>query len=605
MKLTYKKLRDRSLKHQVILMFTVMAVCIIIIMAYSFISHYKLQYKILQMNQEALTTQILQEISNNYEYFTKLSTNLAYNEFVQQFLTADSNNTQFELYQSVSNLLINTQNMDTSIIDIAVIGCNQNQVNVSGDIAVTSSLLEQIPKEKKELCFLGTQKYYMAASNLECVMTARWVYPLDLSNQEPCGAVFIAISPAKFFGSAYMENDSNLLEMIILDAEGGIILGNNEIYENYINQKEKIDSGSLSYNQIKYSFNTYEIPDIGYQMITFIPNSILTKQLFTLMASQYLLTLLVFGILSAVFIYFINRFFQTIKQLTDIMHGINSGNSRALKERIDIETSYISCLEAQQILISFNKMMNEIDMLNKNILDSYTKRYETELYAKKTQLAYLRSQINPHFLYNTLALICGMSTEGLTQDIINISQALSHIFRYSVKGSDFVSLKEEFDIVKSYLMIQSERFEGRFQIHYSIEKEVLNARIPKMILQPLVENAIVHGLERSLKEGELQIGGLRDPQNNTLVIWVYDTGVGIPQEQLAHIRKKLTHISRTPQEDDLKEDFNEIPEDENSVGLNNVNTRIRLYYGDEYHLNIDSQENIGTNIQIRIPYQEC
>lgn len=597
-------MKDRPLKHQVIMLFTIMSICIIIIMAYSFLSLYRLQYKIIEVNQEALTSQVLQEINNNYDYFIKLSTNLAYNESVQQFLLEDDVASQYGLFQSVSNLLINTQNMDTSIIDISVIGYNQNQANVSGDITVTSSLIDELPKDIKEIYFFGKQKCYIYANNLDCIMAACPVYPLDLRDEEPCGAIFIALSPAKFFGTAYVENNSNLMEMIFLDTDGRLILGNSEIYDIYSVQNKPSTLGSLKYNNIKYAAHTYIIPNIGYQMVTLIPSSTLTKQLVPLMAGQYLLTLLVFLVLSFALIYFINRFFHTTKELTAIMQKVNSGNLRALKERIDIDNSTASCLEAQQIVTSFNKMLSEIDTLNKNIFKSYSKMYEAEIYAKKTQLAYLRSQINPHFLYNTLTLICGMSTEGRSDDIINISRALSQILRYSFKGNEFVSLEEEFEIVQSYLMIQSTRFEGRFSIHFKISDEVRNAKIPKMILQPLVENAIVHGLEKKLDAGELQIGSHREPSNNTLVIWINDTGIGMPPERLEAIRRKLISFPHTlhgyP-----KEYSDEITENEHSIGLINVNTRIQLYFGEEYHLDIDSWQNIGTNIQIRIPFQLC
>lgn len=197
-----------------------------------------------------------------------------------------------------------------------------------------------------------------------------------------------------------------------------------------------------------------------------------------------------------------------------------------------------------------------------------------------------------------------MSTEGHSEDIINICQALAQILRYSIKGNEFVTFSQEFEIIKSYLMIQSTRFEGRFTIEYNITDEILNARIPKMILQPLVENSIVHGLENKLEMGHLQIGALRDPSNNTLVLWVYDTGLGMNENKLEEIRQSLifsgidTILSSHASKDEIT------PKEENdSLGLTNVNSRIRLYYGEEYHLNVDSEENIGTNIQIRIPFE--
>lgn len=122
--------------------------------------------------------------------------------------------------------------------------------------------------------------------------------------------------------------------------------------------------------------------------------------------------------------------------------------------------------------------------------------YLKDIAERDLELQMLRNQINPHFLYNTLTMICGMAAEGMTDKIILVTGALSQIFRYSIKGNDLVSLREELEIVKSYLMIQKERFADRFTIEYNFSDDAYDCLIPKMVIQPLVENAIVHGLEK-------------------------------------------------------------------------------------------------------------
>lgn len=184
-------------------------------------------------------------------------------------------------------------------------------------------------------------------------------------------------------------------------------------------------------------------------------------------------------------------------------------------------------------------MLIKTEELNHTIFDSYTRMYELEANNRKTEIAFLRSQINPHFLYNTLTMICGMAAEGMTDKIILVTGALSQIFRYSIKGNDMVPLREELEIVKSYLMIQKERFADRFTIEYNFSDDAYDCLIPKMVIQPLVENAIVHGLEKSLKPGSILIGAGRNPQHGYLAIWIFDTGVECLLEKLQELRHSI------------------------------------------------------------------
>lgn len=601
MKIPLKKFTPQPLRRQMMILLIIMAVTMAGIMIFSIFSYYKLQYQSLKTNQNEKVNQVLHEVQYNYTYFSKLTTSLAYNELVQSYLIENKEESKFDYVQRVSNLLINTQNQEPSIIDIAVIGDNGNFSNVAGDSSITSKLLQELPRDQHDVIFFDRQNYFIHSLNTVCIVAGRLIYPLDLSNATPCGAVFVAIEPSRFLGGSY-SLDSADQKMIFLDQSKNLLLGDEEIYQAFLSKKS--GDSVFTYSNTEYTFETHAIPETGYELISIIPKGALIQKLIRTVGSQYFLTLVIFIVVCSFLIYFISRFFNTISELTGIMNKITSGNRRALKERIHLDEQSYVCLEATAIGNAFNQMLDEVDTLNRDIFNTCTKMYETEIYAKKTELAFLRSQINPHFLYNTLALICGMSTEGRSDDIINISQALAQILRYSIKGNEFVTFREELEIVKSYLMIQSTRFEGRFTIEYSISEEIMDACIPKMILQPLVENSIVHGLEKLLEPGHLQIGGVHDASNDTLVIWVYDTGEGISSQRLCQIRENLNHPKTIPTSMEESLSMDASGEDSDSLGLLNVNSRIRLYYGEPYHLIIESKEHIETNIQIRIPFQQ-
>ncbi|MDY3919377.1 MAG: sensor histidine kinase, partial [Candidatus Limivivens sp.] len=276
---------------------------------------------------------------------------------------------------------------------------------------------------------------------------------------------------------------------------------------------------------------------------------------------------------------------------------------KAVKQGITIDQGPFGCVEIVNINEAFNDMLRETNQLNHTIFQTYTRMYELEMNNRKTEIAFLRSQINPHFLYNTLTSICGMASVGMTDEIVTVTNALSQIFRYSITGEDLVTVEEELKIVKSYLRIQQIRFEGRFTVRYDMSPDSYACLIPKMIIQPLVENAIVHGLEKSLKRGELLIGSGRNSDHGYLAIWIYDTGVGMSREKLEEIRNSLSRSSRL-KSGDAGKDLQEMDEqNHDSIGILNVNTRMTLYFGEDYSLIVDSEENVGTNIQLRIPYR--
>ena len=196
-----------------------------------------------------------------------------------------------------------------------------------------------------------------------------------------------------------------------------------------------------------------------------------------------------------------------------------------------------------------------------------------------------------------------MSAEGMNDKVISVTGALSQIFRYSIKGGEMVTLAEEMEIVRSYLFIQKERFDNRFTIRYEFSQDSYACLIPKMVIQPLVENAIVHGLEKSLKPGELLIGAGRNPEHGYLAIWIFDTGVGMPPDKLEELRRAVSQPVKRRDQDAASNLARLDAMSHDSIGILNVNSRMVLYYGANYTLVIDSDEGVGTNIQVRVPYQ--
>lgn len=213
------------------------------------------------------------------------------------------------------------------------------------------------------------------------------------------------------------------------------------------------------------------------------------------------------------------------------------------------------------------------------------KEYKSKLEKHQAQINALQAQINPHFLYNTLQVIGGMTLDDRTSEIYDMTVALSDIMRYSLSVScEMVKLSEELKYLESYLLIQKERFDNDIKMELDIPDTLMDYLIPKLILQPIIENSFEHGLKNKMGIWEIGITA-RFLDNEVLAINVKDNGIGIKNDRLTQIRSSLK---------DLDSVFNS----KNHIGLRNVNARIKLLFGNEYGIKIDSEENKGTNIVI-------
>lgn len=220
-----------------------------------------------------------------------------------------------------------------------------------------------------------------------------------------------------------------------------------------------------------------------------------------------------------------------------------------------------------------------------NVFRLSEKVVEEEKKLSEEQLRALQHQINPHFLNNVLQLIKGMAVEGKTEEISRLSTLLGKILAYSVyQPYEDVELKEELEYVKNYMEIQNLRYGGRIFYAIDCEPGLENVRISKLLIQPLVENAIEHGL-KGKGRGMISISAERE--RDSICILVNDNGTGIPEPELADMKRKLEAETVYLQE--------------KSIGVLNVNARLKRKYGGRYGIEVISREGAGTTVIIRLP----
>jgi two-component system sensor histidine kinase YesM len=263
-----------------------------------------------------------------------------------------------------------------------------------------------------------------------------------------------------------------------------------------------------------------------------------------------------------------------IKRLHDVTTTLTKDDLQALVTRDNVD-------EITELGMSFNIMIGRI----RELLDAKIKEQEN---LQKAELRALQAQINPHFLYNTLDTIIWMTEAQKTDQVIEIVSALSSFFRISLsKGRDWITIGEELERTRSYLTIQRMRYRDIMDFKIEADEGVLNNTVLKLILQPLVENAIYHGIKNKRCGGTIVVRA-RQKNDNEVLLEVEDNGIGFTPEKLAQLQAELDDESG-----DIKL--------ESGFGIGNVNQRIRLYYGRQYGLSVKSEYTTGTCATLVIP----
>lgn len=258
------------------------------------------------------------------------------------------------------------------------------------------------------------------------------------------------------------------------------------------------------------------------------------------------------------------------------IHSLNKamGEFEANAEGFSYEPVYGS-LEVTSLSNAFGHLVIRIQELMNKVRNE-------EIVLRKTELRALQAQINPHFLYNTLDSIAWMCEEGRTKDAVEMVNALARLFRISIsKGHELIPVEKEVEHAKSYLQIQKFRYKNQFQYSFEVQESCLGYYCNKITLQPIIENAIYHGLNRMIDEGFIEIRIFED--GDDVVFTVEDNGVGMTKEQCESILHK------------------EVKGQTGGIGIKNVNDRVKIYFGEQYGMTIESELDEGTKVSIRMP----
>ena len=541
-------------------------------------------------NIRSFLYQSREQVDNQLTIYNNLSDYISFNQSIAQVLGWKSTSENelhgleeesgYELYEQVTSVvdpLLNSIHYFHEDVEVATIYTGNNTVKHGTMLAPITEAQEMFWYED----VVNTQNilWYVDGKDKE-VFSVRKMPMLE--KNDVLGIFYLKVNYETLF-QGFDQSLYHNFGVFVIDERNNLIYGKNDFDEKnkknqlQYEQLEKYIKNMDSDNAVvtireqdkKYLVVREDSNKAGWTIVFYMPSELIvgpTQPLKALTVFTMVLAVVAAGIALIAFSRLIG---SRLRKLQTMMNEVEEG-------RLDIEVVNINDNgdEIDDLFRSFGKMIRQINILIGEV-------YQGEIRQKQYEMKALQAQINPHFLYNSLSLINWKAIEAEQTDISKITLALSTFYRTSLnKGGNLLRVADEINNCKSYLEIQLYMHDYEFEVEFCVEEEILDCETINLILQPLVENAIEHGID--LKEdggrGKLIISGSHE--EDAIILKVEDNGVGIEPERAAEM---LSMQSK-------------------GYGVRNVNERIKLQYGDDYGLQVKSELEKGTIVSIRLPY---
>lgn len=401
---------------------------------------------------------------------------------------------------------------------------------------------------------------------------------MSFNRSENHGVALIEFDFTKIVRLIYQSDLGENGHIAIFDRDYNVVYSSlPELIDEDLIETKKLVLGSTGVTINHQSFNLYisTITNTGWKVSVFTNNS----QIYSVLYNFIIIVIITILLLSILYIFIV---YVIVKQVTYPLYRLQAEMNKVKDLNYDVNRSKLKkgSKEIIQLDATFNEMMRRIRYLADKLLQEQENQRKSELKA-------LQNQINPHFLYNTLDSIIYMIDKGENQKAEEMIVALSKFFRISIsRGKAIIPLKDEVEHVRNYLLIQKIRFGDQFTYSINVDPSLYQYSCIKLILQPLVENAIEHGLNDNESGGQIEIIGTQN--ESYIILKIKDNGYGISEDKLEQIYKSF-------HDDSIHQ----------GVGLKNVYQRIKIYYGDEADIKIDSLFDEGTIISIYIPKKKA
>lgn len=565
-------MKNRKIQEQLLiwfLIFTVIPLAIISSWCYIPASN------IINKKSGSYAAESIQQLSDNMDQLLiqieNTSLSISYNNYIQDILENIHHGNSFsrlETYQIEKNMIL-TYNY-ASMRDIAIRTADSSHPTL---FRVPAKLTPDMEETFFPIETVSSSRVVWRSDPEHQVI--QMIRPIESTKDfQRIGTLYISLY------SSYIDN---LVKNINFDEKGfALILDENnlpinikEIDPSFLNGISKNLIGTSGSFQQKIGATDYRYfyttsDKTGWKSLGIISVSDLHKQVRMLGITVCSGVLLV----SLIAVFFSARlsrsFAEKIHSVTDAMKKASEGDfTFHLPEGI-------SKNEFNDLSVGFNHMVRKINSLIQTV-------YQAELLQKKAEYAALQAQINPHFLYNTLDTICCQAKLAGNEEIFDTTYALASLLRAAMNNPNpYIPVKEELQYINDYIHIQKSRYRDRIHSSISVDPRALDLMIPKLTLQPIVENAFVHGLEEKSGQGMISISGIYNPEEETVIFMIRDNGIGMNHAQ---IEKALIPA----------------PGSKSGFGLSSVHKRLQLLYGERFGLNIQSDLGKGTTVIVRLP----
>ena len=488
---------------------------------------------------------------------------------VRTFLLAESNSTPRtrNALQEIHDIL-NTFNLSCNVVILRMDGQYLNTgpgiTYVNTDKIFETEWLDEVMAQKGNYVIKAGTRDAFRSNIGEMVSFVRVIN--DINTQKPIGILAINL-PSRFFEQAYEGLSGETSHFALYDASGRLICKDNESTFSSLNPENLLQNTREETDKLFYK-SIFTCDTLGDSH--FILASRLEVRILDGLPAKLLVALIIGAFILLAFMWLINTYIAKnviypIQRLVDSMAEVQNGWLHRVSMNVNDD-------EIGLLKNSYNAMLIEINQLIEELL-------QKEKTLRMAELDALQEQMKPHFLYNTLDMIRYMALENRTDEVYNMLETLGNFYRrFLSKGSTDLSLGEEIGIVKSYLTLQRTRFEDIFTDEYEIEEGLSSIRVPRLILQPLVENSIYHGIRPKGEHGVIRVTVKR--QEDFLFLSIYDNGIGMS----AHQRELLFS-----------------GKDSRSFGFQGTIERIRYYYKTEDVFEIHSTEGEYCEIILKLP----
>lgn len=518
------------------------------------------------------------ELNNIADVSFGIGSDLFLHNYLQNIDEIESEYEKFILHNELKDKLMTYLMTENYILSVHIIARNGDQLTIGNEqLSVPNDIRETIVQAAVE--YNGTNRWLHHLDNRFQLVATREIRSYRDLGFNHLGTISIRVNLDKIVGNLLDGSQVTDGDFYIVDDQAEVIYATNDEVnlKNEIYPLETKSGYQVQTIQGKKQFIVHKYSkDSGWTYVNVIPFNQIFKQTNVAKTVVFILYVLILLICVIIGLSFTRNITLPLKKLAANMKFVETGNFKEAKEQT-LQIKNIHQDEVGQLHESFLTMIDQIDEL---IYENYSK----QITIKETEFKALQAQINPHFLYNTLESINWMAKSSGQKKISEMVEALGYLLRNSIQvANPLVSIKEELAFVEKYIVIQKFRFDDRLLFECHIDSKLMRESIPKLTLQPLVENAIHYAVEKMIEPCHIKIYAKK--YHDYFVLIVEDDGPGMTEEQVQLLRERKL---KTKGE---------------GIGLMNIEERIKLSFGDQYGVDIHSKEGIGTKVSIRVPYE--